>query len=120
MKNKKLFIASASLIIAVIAFLVYWFVFRTTKTKQNNNSNNPPKKAKQQIVWTDDSFPLHLYSSGANVKALQQALLDNINPNSLPKHGADGKFGNETLTALTSNGFPATIDQATLTQIQNT
>ena len=115
MKNKKLIIASASAAIALIAFLVYWFMFRNNKPKQN--SAPPPKKTKQPIVWTDDSFPLHLYSSGANVTLLQQALIDKYG-NLLPKHGADGKFGNETLNALTSNGFPATIDQATLTQIQ--
>jgi len=118
MKNKKILFASVSFGIALIAFLIYWFVFRTTKPKQNNNP--PVKKTKQPIVWTDDSFPLHLYSSGANVTVLQNALLEQINPNCLPKHGADGKFGIETQTALTANGFPSSIDQATLTQIQNT
>jgi hypothetical protein len=47
----------------------------------------------------NDDFPLKKGSRGNNVKRLQDALLK-LNPNSLPKYGVDGDFGNETEAAL--------------------
>jgi cytoskeletal protein RodZ len=62
---------------------------------------------------TSDDFPLKKGSKGNNVKLLQQALLAKYGKSILPKYGADGDFGSETVNALTKAGYPTTIDQST-------
>ena len=64
-----------------------------TQLNQAKSTSTQPKTA------TQTGFPLQLGSKGDLVKALQNVLLD-IYVNPLPKYGADGDFGQETLSAL--------------------
>lgn len=47
----------------------------------------------------NDNFPLKRGSKGENVRKLQQSMLK-IDPNILPRFGADGDFGGETEAAV--------------------
>lgn len=58
-------------------------------------------------------FPLKKGSKGSNVQLLQQALIAKYGKSILPKYGADGDFGTETVNALKKAGLPATIDEST-------
>ena len=60
-----------------------------------------------------DSFPLKNGSRGTRVRQLQQALIKKYGASILPKYGADGIIGSETLNALRSKGWPASVDEAT-------
>jgi len=62
---------------------------------------------------TTSSFPLKKGSKGETVRALQQALLDKYGAGILPRYGADGDFGSETVNALKKVGLPTTIDEST-------
>jgi hypothetical protein len=57
-----------------------------------------------------DGFPLKKGSKGEKVRSLQQALIAKFGASILPKYGADGDFGSETVVALKKAGLPATID----------
>jgi hypothetical protein len=59
------------------------------------------------------SFPLKKGSKGTLVKSLQQALIGKYGAGILPKYGADGDFGSETVAALAKASLPATIDEST-------
>jgi hypothetical protein len=59
------------------------------------------------------SFPLKKGSKGTLVKTLQEALIAKYGASILPKYGADGDFGSETVAALAKAGLPATIDEST-------
>ncbi len=66
------------------------------------------------------AFPLQKGSRGEKVKGLQEALLKKYGNSILPKYGADGDFGTETLNALKKLGLPTTISESTfnvLTQV---
>ncbi len=58
---------------------------------------------------TRSGFPLQKGSSGRLVTNLQQALIRKFGKNILPKFGADGHFGSETVNALVSKGLPSVI-----------
>lgn len=62
-------------------------------------------------------FPLKKGSKGTLVSNLQNALIKKYGASILPKYGADGGFGSETVNALTAKGLPTTIDSDTFTQI---
>lgn len=62
-------------------------------------------------------FPLKKGSRGALVQSLQHALIKKYGSSILPKYGADGDFGTETINALTSKGLPTTIDSETYTTL---
>jgi len=59
------------------------------------------------------TFPLKKGSKGTNVKLLQQALIAKYGKTILPKYGADGDFGTETLNALKKVGLQSTVDEST-------
>lgn len=61
----------------------------------------------------NDDFPLRKGSKGAKVKALQEALLAKYGKSILPRYGADGDFGNETLAALKRVGLPESVEEST-------
>jgi hypothetical protein len=67
------------------------------------------KKATTALI----SFPLKKGSKNELVKSLQLALIAKYGPGILPKYGADGDFGSETVAALAKAGLPATIDETT-------
>ena len=58
-------------------------------------------------------FPLKKGSKGENVRLLQEALIAKHGKTILPKYGADGDFGTETLNALKKVGLPTTINEST-------
>jgi len=58
-------------------------------------------------------FPLKKGSKGELVKQLQEAIISKYGKSILPKYGADGDFGTETINALKKAGLPATINQST-------
>lgn len=60
-----------------------------------------------------NGFPLKKGSKGANVKTLQQALIAKYGATILPRYGADGDFGSETVAAVNKAGLPASIDETT-------
>jgi peptidoglycan hydrolase-like protein with peptidoglycan-binding domain len=70
-------------------------------------------KPKTNASSSNDDFPLQKGSKGANVKALQQALITKYGKSILPKYGADGDFGTETINALKKSGLPESIDEST-------
>lgn len=78
------------------------------KPKTTNSSFAIPKTA------TDtNAFPLQKGSKGNNVRLLQEALISKYGKSILPKYGADGDFGSETINALKKAGLPATITEST-------
>jgi peptidoglycan hydrolase-like protein with peptidoglycan-binding domain len=62
---------------------------------------------------TTGSYPLKKGSKGEMVRALQRALMDKYGAGILPRYGADGDFGSETVNALKKVGLPTSIDEST-------
>jgi hypothetical protein len=58
-------------------------------------------------------FPLKKGSKGENVRLLQQVLIAKYGKSILPKYGADGDFGSETVAALKKAGLPDSINEST-------
>lgn len=95
----------------------------TSNTENNapdfqDNPNNYTPKPKAQPNRNDD-FPLQKGSKGANVKAVQEALIAKYGKNILPKYGADGDFGSEMVNALKKSGLPESIDESTFNVLVN-
>lgn len=81
-------------------------------------SNSTKPKAKKNIYTTpiverNDDFPLKKGSKGEIVKKLQEALIAKYGKQTLPKYGADGDFGSETIKALSRLGLPTSITEST-------
>jgi len=91
----------------------------------DNNSNNttlsnvpltPGQQTSLNSKYEDCTFPIQLGSNGRCVKLIQEALIHRFGNDCLPKHGADGDWGNETEQAMSvytlSNSIddPATLD----------
>ncbi len=81
-------------------------------TQQANIPNAPTTSTSPK-----EGFPLKKGSKGSLVTNLQNALIKKYGSQILPKYGADGSFGNETLNALKTKGFPSSVDSNTYTQI---
>ena len=103
----------------------YWLysMYRKRKEKEADMANIPQEAAVIVTSTTtggsttitntgqrNDNFPLAKGSRGTLVKGLQSALMI-LYPNSLPKFGADGIWGNETENALKSNNQPTVINK---------
>jgi peptidoglycan hydrolase-like protein with peptidoglycan-binding domain len=78
-----------------------------TKTTSKQIIYKPP------VVDRVDDFPLKKGSKGENVRRLQEALIAKYGSQTLPKYGADGDFGSETVNALKKLGLPTTITEST-------
>jgi hypothetical protein len=65
-----------------------------------------------KAVADKNAFPLKKGSRGNNVQLLQEALITKYGKSILPKYGADGDFGSETVNALKKAGLPATINES--------
>ena len=85
----------------------------------SNSSSNTSSQNQQTIYHPpiNSGFPLKRGSTGTLVKQLQEALIMDYGNNIMPKYGADGDFGSETIKALTSKGFPTVIDKTTFDKI---
>lgn len=92
----------------------------TRDFKEAINSNSLPAlpaPSHSSSSTTSTSFPLKKGSSGNLVKNLQLALIRKYGNSILPQYGADGDFGSETVSALTSKGLPTVLDSEAYTQI---
>jgi peptidoglycan hydrolase-like protein with peptidoglycan-binding domain len=81
---------------------------------------SPPSKSSFSIPSApkrDDDFPLKKGSRGARVRQLQEALIEKNGKQIMPKYGADGDFGSETVSALTKLNLPISIDESTFNVI---
>lgn len=142
-KQRKKKIIITTLAVGATGILGYfgWQYFKKKKqAKQNdieslvNNLKEPiltepiytpkpkvtPKKTSYNLAPTverTDDFPLKKGSKGESVKRLQEALITKYGKGILPKYGADGDFGSETVNALTKLGLPTTITESTLNVI---
>lgn len=87
---------------------------QTPISKQTSSSikSNASYTAKPTNTTTD-AFPLKKGSKGNNVRLMQEALIAKYGKSILPKYGADGDFGTETVNALKKAGLPATINEST-------
>lgn len=99
-----------------------YFKKRKSQTEEDANTDIPdfsnestssyiPKP--KPVVNRNDNFPLKKGSKGANVKALQEVLIDKLGKDALGKSGADGDFGSKTEAALAKAGLPQSIDETT-------
>jgi hypothetical protein len=86
----------------------------STKTRTYSSTNTTASSNTNSSV---SDFPLKKGSKSDNVKALQNALIAKYGKSILPKYGADGDFGTETLNALKKVNLPTTIDQSTFNVI---
>ena len=66
------------------------------------------------------AFPLKKGNRGNNVKLLQEALIAKYGKTILPRYGADGDFGSETVNALKKVALPATINESTFNVLTQT
>lgn len=83
-------------------------------TKEETQSTYvPPKPKTHTTAEPKDGFPLSKGDKGANVKALQEALIAKYGKAILPKYGADGDFGSEMVAALKKVGLPESINETT-------
>jgi hypothetical protein len=85
-------------------------------TKEETQSTYVPPKTKpktQTAASNKDAFPLSKGSKGANVKALQEALIAKYGKAILPKYGADSDFGSEMVAALKKVGLPESVNETT-------
>lgn len=73
-------------------------------------SFSPPRTPKSPKVKHSD-YPLKKGSKGELVKQLQSAIIEKFGSKALPKYGADGYFGKELQTALSTNKYPVEIDK---------
>lgn len=60
----------------------------------------------------NDDFPLKKGSKGEMVRQMQQALIEKYGSSILPKYGADGDFGSETVAALKKKGLPTIVTES--------
>lgn len=121
-----------SLGVAATGALSYfgWQYWKNNKNQDTNNNedgndanvqdspNNYTPKPKAQPNRNDD-FPLQKGSKGANVKAVQEALIAKYGKSILPKYGADGDFGSEMVNALKKSGLSESIDESTFNVLVN-
>ena len=107
-----------------------YFYFRQQKKKRNQTSDfteaittnslplpAPTTSSSSSSGSSNSGFPLKKGSRGTLVTNLQNALIKKYGASILPRYGADGGFGSETVSALISKGLPTTISSEVFTQI---
>lgn len=106
----------------------YVYYLKSQKKNQNNSDftqavttnslpSLPSSSGSSSSSSASSSFPLKKGSSGTLVTNLQNALIKKYGARILPRYGADGGFGTETVNALIAKGLPTKIDSDTYTQI---
>lgn len=101
-------------------------ILQTTSTSASSDypAYTPPKPTVPSVpktstppytnsVAASSGFPLKKGSKGENVRLLQQALIAKYGKSILPRYGADGDFGSETVAALKKAGLPDSINEST-------
>lgn len=97
-------------------------------SQQNNNTYSPPQQTESNTNQSSGSgtietlkefyqnikasFPLKKGSKGPLVKQLQQALIASKGKSILPKYGADGDFGTETVNALKKLKYSTSVTES--------
>jgi hypothetical protein len=108
--------ASADYILPTAAAAVVYPTSASTSSVSPSASIPMPStqtKTTKKATTATSSFPLKKGSNNELVKSLQLALIAKYGAGVLPKYGADGDFGSETVAALTKAGLPTTIDETT-------
>lgn len=95
------------------------------KSKPKKKSTGSPFPKMDIPFQTDPApksdFPLKKGSKGDKVRQLQQALISKYGKQIMPRFGADGDFGGETVAALKKLNLPVTITQSLFNVlVQNT
>jgi len=80
-------------------------------TSSRSKPNSGSSYGSSSAGGSSDDFPLKRGSKGDNVRILQEALIRKYGRSILPKYGADGGFGAETVAALKKVKLPATISE---------
>jgi hypothetical protein len=91
-------------------------VYPSTSTSSSANFSTvlpKPVTSTTTSKKATSSFPLKKGRKNELVKSLQLALISKYGASILPRYGADGDFGSETVAALAKAGLPATIDEST-------
>lgn len=96
----------AAIVIVVVAIILYVFrceIFSLSSCVEDPNKSNTPLPAGATgTQWAKESFPLNVGMYGSNIKALQSAL----------GITADGKFGQQTQSAILSKGKSVPLSEA--------
>ena len=88
-----------------------------TNSFTSNSLPIPSKPSSHSGSSSSSGFPLKKGSKGTLVTNLQNALIKKYGASILPKYGADGGFGSETVNALASKGFPTIVTSEVFSQI---
>lgn len=120
-KKKKVVLITLGVGTAGLLGYFGWQQFLKMKNKNNEESSEtllPPPPANfssgyKPTIAANDEFPLKKGSKGSRVKQFQEALIAKHGKSILPRYGADGDFGSETVNALKTAGLPASIDEST-------
>lgn len=122
-KNRTLLFAGIAIGVVSLAGLGYWYYSReqapATSPEQIPPPLEPPAPAALPPVSVpaypplnlNKQFPLKRGSRGAQVKALQNALIQSYGSGILPRYGADGQFGAELEAALIKKGFSKVVSE---------
>lgn len=97
-KKQKWFIGTA---ITALAALIIWYLWPSS-VQDPNKSNTPVPPGSPTPKWMPEVFPLNIGMFGTKIKTLQNAL----------GITADGKFGPQTNSAITSIGYSVPLSQA--------
>lgn len=129
MENKKKYILIGLGVVAIGTGAYVYYL----KSKKNSQSKSaftesfasaslpelPAQSSSNSSSGTSsrNKFPLKRGSSGTLVTQLQNALMRKYGNSILPKYGADGGFGSETVNALNAKGLPTTISSEVFEKI---
>lgn len=130
--KKKALLGLGTLVVGTLAFFgIKKIVSSKTKsnekdTSENNSGNSeiPVQTAPVRMrgaalpaVGHLAAFPLVVGSKGSNVRTLQQSLIRQHGPDTLPKYGADGYFGDELAQSLRRLGYGLPLQEGTYKKI---
>ena len=120
-EGRKVVLVGLSLTALGILGYIGWSKFKEYRERKREESNpeNLPASVPKIVSPIRTGFPLKQGSSGAEVKAIQQMLIQKYGVSILPKYGADGSFGSELSAALRSKGLPEIIDENTFNMLIN-
>lgn len=125
-KKKKFILIGLGMAATGVLGFFGWQYWKNRKKKKEEESETdnfqlpPPKNIfipNNSQQSRNDDFPLKKGSKGTKVKALQDALIAKYGSGILPRYGADGDFGSETVAALKKSNFPEVIDESTFNVI---